>query len=69
MKLHKEVYEPGYSVDMKKSGNINIFEPTDMSCANDFPKCATLFKREGLFSFFERITSFNPKLSYYFTQS
>ena len=53
---------------MKKSGKINKFEPTDTSWENDFHECAALFKREGWFSFFERIRGFNLELSYHFSQ-
>ena len=60
MKLPKEVYKLGYSVDMKKSGKTNRYEPTDMSWEIDFPECATLFKREGWFNFFENIIGFYP---------
>ena len=53
---------------MKKSGKTNRFEPTDTSWENEFPDCATLFKRVGWFTFFERITGFNPEPSYRFAQ-
>ena len=53
---------------MKKSGNTNRYEPTDTSWANDFPDFTTLFKRAGWFNFFERITGFNPEVSYRFSQ-
>ena len=56
LKLYKGVHRKGYNTNMKKSGKTNIFEPTDTSWENDFPECATLFKRAGWFSFFERIT-------------
>ena len=69
MKSPKEVHKLGYSADMKKSGKINIFKPSDTSWANDFLECATLFKRVGWFSFFERITGFNRKFSYRFAQN
>ena len=68
MKLPKGVYRLGYSVDMNKRGKINRYEPTNTSWVNDFPECATLFKRVGWFSFFEKITGFNPKVSYHFAQ-
>ena len=51
-----------------KSGKTNRYEPTDTSWAN-FPECATLFKRVGWFNFFEKITGFNPKVSYHFAQN
>ena len=51
---------------MKKSGKTNRFEPTDMSWENEFPNCVALFKREGWFTFFERITGFNPEVAYRF---
>ena len=69
MKLLKEAYKLGYSADMKKSGKTNRYEPTDMSWENDFPECATLFKREGWFNFFEKITSFYLQVSYRFAQN
>ena len=69
MKLPKEVYKLGYSADMKKSGKTNRYAPTDTSWENYFPKCAALFKREGWFNFFENITSFNPEVSYHFSQN
>ena len=53
---------------MKKSGKTNRYEPTDTSWENDFPECATLFRRVGWFIFFERITGFNPEVSYRFAQ-
>ena len=53
---------------MKKSGKTNRFEPTDMSQENEFPDYVALFKREGWFTFFERITGFNPEVSYHFSQ-
>ena len=69
MKLPKGVYKPGYSADMKKSGKINIFEPTDTSWANGILECTTLFTRASWFSFFERITGFNLEVSYHFAQN
>ena len=51
---------PSYSIDMGKSGRINRYEPTDTSWAIKFPECATLFRTTGWFSFFEKITGFNP---------
>ena len=68
LKISKGVHRRGYSANMKKSGKTNIFEPTDMSWANDFLECAALFKRVGWFSFFERITGFNLEVSYCFAQ-
>ena len=53
---------------MKKSGKTNRYEPTDMSWENNFPDCAALFKRAGWLNFFERITSFDPEVSYRFAQ-
>ena len=53
---------------MKKSGKTNIFEPIDTSWENYFPECVALFKRAGWFSFFERITGFNPEVLYHFAQ-
>ena len=55
----EEIYKLGFSAEMKKSGKTNRFEPTDMSWANDFPKCVALFKSPGCFSLFEKITGFN----------
>ena len=60
---------PSYSIDTGKSGKINRFEPTDISWATKFPKCATLFRTIGCFTFFEKITSFNPKVSHHFAQN
>ena len=37
LKLSKGVHRQGYSTNMKKSGNTNRFQPTDMSWQNDFP--------------------------------
>ena len=51
----------GYKAKMKKSGKTNRFEPTVTSWANDFLECVALFKRVGWFSFFEKITGFNPE--------
>ena len=68
LKLSKGVHRRGYSANMKKSGKTNIFEPIDTSWENDFPECATLFKKVGWFSFFERMTGFNPEVSYNFSQ-
>ena len=68
MNLSKGVRSQGYSANMKKSGNTNRFEPTDTSWEKDFPECAALFKRARWFNFFERITSFNPEVSYRFAQ-
>ena len=53
---------------MKKGGKTNRFEPTDTILENEFPDCETLFQRDGWFNFFERITGFNPKVSYHFAQ-
>ena len=69
MKLPKEVYQLGYSADMKKSGNTNRYEPTDMSWENDFLECEALFKRASWFNLFENIIGFNPKVSYHFSQN
>ena len=69
MKLPKEVYQLGYSADMKKSGKTNRYEPTDMSWENDFLECEALFKRAGWFNFFENIIGFNPEVSYHFSQN
>ena len=66
MKLPKEAYNLGYSAYMKKSGKTNRYEPTNTSWENDFIDCAALFKRERWFNFFEKITSFNPEVSYHF---
>ena len=54
---------------MRKSGNINRFEPTDTSWATNFPECAALFRMAGWFSFFEKIIGFNPEVSYRFAQN
>ena len=67
MKFPKEAYKPGYSADMKKSGKTNMYEPTYMSWENDFLECEALFKRAGLFNFFENIIGFNPEVSYHFS--
>ena len=40
-----------------------------MSWENDFPECATLFKRASQFNFFEKIIGFNLEVSYYFAQN
>ena len=69
MKLPKEVYNIGYSVDMKKSGKTNMYEPTDMSWENDFLECAALFERVGWFNFVENIIGFNLEVSYHFSQN
>ena len=63
----KEVYKPSYSIDMGKSGKINRFEPTDTSWAIKFLGCETLFRTTGWFSFFEKITGFNPEVSHHFS--
>ena len=52
---------------MKKSGKTNRFEPTDTSWENEFFDCGVFFKLLGWFTFFERITSFNPEVSYRFS--
>ena len=54
---------------MGKSGRINRHEPTDTSWAIKFPECATLFRTTGWFSFFEKITGFNPEVSHHFSQN
>ena len=53
---------------MRKGGKTNRYEPTDMSWENNFPDCVALFKRAGWLNFFERITSFDPEVSYRFAQ-
>ena len=53
---------------MKKGGKKNRYEPTDTIWENDFPNCAALFQKNGLFNFFERIKCFNPEVSYRFTE-
>ena len=53
---------------MRRSGKTNKFEPTNRSWATNFPKCAALFRMAGWFSFFEKITGFNPEVSYHFAQ-
>ena len=60
---------PSYSIDMEKSGRINRYEPIDTSWAIKFPKCAALFRTTGWFSFFKKITGFNPKVSHHFAQN
>ena len=69
MRFPKEVHKLRYSIDMNKSGNINRFDPIDTSWATNFPECATLFRMAGWFSFFEKITDFNPEVSYSFAQN
>ena len=64
-----KVHKIRYNIDMKKSGNIINFDPTDTSWATNFLECATLFRIVGWFSFFEKITGFNPKVSYRFSQN
>ena len=54
---------------MRKSGNINRFDPTDTSWATNFPECALLFRTGGQFNFFEKITGFNLELSYRFAHN
>ena len=68
LQLSKGVHRRSYNANMKKSGKTNRFEPTDTSWENDFPECAALFKKEGWFSFFERITGFNLQVSYCFAK-
>ena len=60
MKFLKEVHKLRYNIDMRKSGNISSFELTDTSWATNFPECVALFIIIGWFSFFEKITGFNP---------
>ena len=67
MNFPKEVNRPSYSIDMGKSGRINRYETTDTNWAIKFPKCSALFRTTGWFSFFEKITSFNPEVSHHFT--
>ena len=54
---------------MKKSGKTNRYETIDTIWENDFPECATVFKRAGLFNIFENIIGFNPEVSYHFSQN
>ena len=54
---------------MKKSGKTNRYDPTDTSWENNFPERAALFKREGWFNFFEKITGFNLEVSQHFAQN
>ena len=54
---------------MQNNGNINRFELTDTSWATNFPKCAALFRMAGQFSFFEKITGFNPEVLYHFSHN
>ena len=54
---------------MRKSGKINRFEPRDTSWAMELPECAELFRVASWFGFFDRITSFNAKVSHYFAQN
>ena len=37
LNIYKRVHMRGYNTNMKKSGNTNRFQPTDMSWQNDFP--------------------------------
>ena len=54
---------------MRKSGNINRFEPIDTSWSTNFLECVALFKIAGWFSFFEKIIGFNPEVSYRFSHN
>ena len=69
LKFLREVKKPIYSIDMRKSGKINRFEPTDTSWASKFPECTVLFRTTGWFTFFENITSFNPEVSHHISKN
>ena len=53
---------------MKKSGNTNKAEPSDLSWVKKFPDCTQLFVEAGWLVFFENIEGYHSEVSYKFSQ-
>ena len=53
---------------MKRSGNTNRAEPSDMTWDKTFPECAKLFQEGGGFQYFEKIDGYHLDVSYEFSQ-
>ena len=53
---------------MKRSGNTNRAEPTELSWIDKFPRCAELFENARWLKFFKKIDGYNAEVSHMFAQ-
>ena len=54
---------------MKKRGKVCRFEPVNLKCEEEMPRCTKRFKDAGWYSFFERIMGYNIEVTHSFAHN